>query len=147
MPGDPATAMSLDAPAPARRDVRRVLARALVACAPGMYVAALGATIALWGLRLARDQLFFWIGVGSAAFSIPAWRTWGLMLLEWLPFFGLLVAYDFLRAAVSVPPSLAHVAPQIAVDKFLFAGTVPTVWLQAHLWSPGHYHWYDYAVW
>ena len=147
MPADQATAMLLDAPAPARPHVRRVLGRSLVIGAPVVYVLALGITTVAWGLPLARDQLFFWMGLGLAAFSITAWRSWGLMVLEWLPFFALLVAYDFLRGAVSVPPELAHVAPQIDVDKFLFGGTVPTVWLQAHLWQPGHFHWYDYGVW
>jgi membrane-associated phospholipid phosphatase len=81
------------------------------------------------------------------AFSVSAWRSWGRMLLEWLPFFALLVAYDYLRGAVAVASSQAHVMPQIDVDKALFGGAVPTVWLQQHLWAPGHVHWYDYAVW
>ncbi|HEX8854212.1 MAG TPA: hypothetical protein VF752_01330, partial [Thermoleophilaceae bacterium] len=67
-------------------------ARALVLGAPLIYVVALAITIASWGLPLARDQLFMWLGLGMAAFSLSAWRTWGGMLLEWLPFFGLLVA-------------------------------------------------------
>ena len=69
------------------------------------------------------------------------------MLLEWLPFFGLLAAYDYLRGAVSVTADQAHVIPQIDFDQALFAGHVPTVWLQQHLWDAGHVHWYDYAVW
>src|SRR3954454_21379712 len=101
--------------------------------APVVYVAALGTTIAAWGLPVARDQLFLWLGLGMAAFSVSAWRSWGVMALEWLPFFGLLVAYDFLRGAVSVAPRLAHVAPQLDLDKALFGGTVPTVWLQQRL--------------
>lgn len=121
--------------------------RAVVFGAPAIYLIALGVTIASWGLPLARDQLFFWIALGLAAFSISAWRSWGVMLLEWLPFFGLLATYDYLRGAVSVPESLAHVTPQIDFDQFVFGGTVPTVWLQRHLWDPAHLHWYDYGVW
>jgi membrane-associated phospholipid phosphatase len=115
--------------------------------APALYFVALGVVIASWGLPVARDQLFLWLGLGMAAFSISAWRSWGVMLLEWLPFYGLLVAYDYLRGAVSVAPAQAHVLPQIDADKALFGGTVPTVWLQQHLWTPGHFHWYDYGVW
>jgi membrane-associated phospholipid phosphatase len=121
--------------------------RVLVMGAPAAYLVALGVTIASWGLPLARDQLFFWLVLGLAAFSVSAWRSWGVMLVEWLPFFALLATYDYVRGAVSVPESLAHVTPQIDVDKFLFGGTVPSVWLQQHLWTPGHFHWYDYAVW
>jgi hypothetical protein len=115
--------------------------------APAGYLAALGAAIAAWGLPVARDQLFFWLGLGLAAFSVSAWRSWGRMVLEWLPLYLLLVVYDFLRGAVAVAPEQAHVAPQVALDKVLGAGHVPTVWLQDHLWSPGHPHWYDFAVW
>ena len=122
--------------------------RAAGVAAPVAYLAALGAAIAAWGLPLARDQLFFWLGLGLAAFSVRAWRTWGGMVLEWLPLFGLLVLYDFLRGAVAVGAGQAHVAPQVALDKVLGAGgQVPTVWLQDHLWSAGHPRAYDYAVW
>jgi hypothetical protein len=111
------------------------------------YLVALGVTIAFSGLPVARDQLFFWLGLGIAAFSVGAWRTWGGLVLEWLPLFALLVLYDFLRGAVEVAPDQAHVAPQVAADKLLGAGQIPTVWLQHHLWNRTHLHWYDVAAW
>jgi membrane-associated phospholipid phosphatase len=86
--------------------------------------------------------------LGMAAFSVPAWRSWGGLLLEWLPFFALLVAYDRLRGAVAIDqPGQAHVDAQLAFDKVLGGGEVPTVWLQQHLWHAGHPRWYDYGVW
>jgi hypothetical protein len=138
-PGELATSL-----APRRR---RALPRAVTVGAPVVYVAALAILIASWGLPVARDQLFFWLLLGLAAFSVGAWRTWGAMLAAWLPWLGLLVAYDYLRGAVSVDPGHAHVTAQIAVDRWLGAGAVPTEWLQRRLWSPLHLHWYDYAVW
>lgn len=132
----------------ARRRPRIVAPGALVLGAPVIYVVALAIVIASWGLPIARDQLFFWLGLGMAAFSVGAWRSWGGMLLEWLPFLGLLVAYDYLRGAVSVAPERAHVAAQQAIDRALVGGgELPTVWLQRHLWSWSHPHWYDYGVW
>jgi membrane-associated phospholipid phosphatase len=121
--------------------------RYVVIGAPVVYVIALATVIISWGLPLARDQLFFWLGLGMAAFSVAAWRSWGSMLLEWLPFYGLLVAYDFLRGAVAVAPDQAHVTPQLDLDKWLGGGPVPTVWLQQHLWHVGHPRWYDYGIW
>jgi membrane-associated phospholipid phosphatase len=121
--------------------------RVLVFGAPVVYLIALGVVIASWGLPVARDQLFLWLGLGLLAFSVSAWRSWGVMVLEWLPFFALLATYDYVRGAVSVAPAQAHVMPQIDFDKALFGGTVPSVWLQQHLWSAGSIHWYDYAVW
>jgi membrane-associated phospholipid phosphatase len=126
---------------------RRRASRALVVGAPLAYVAALVTTVVSWGLPLARDQLFLWLVLGLAAFSVASWRSWGVLLLAWLPFLALLVVYDELRGAVSVVPERAHVAPQIAADRWLGGGDVPTVWLQRRLWSPGHLHWYDYGAW
>jgi membrane-associated phospholipid phosphatase len=121
--------------------------RTAVRAAPLVYLVALGATTAAWGLPLARDQLFLWLGLGMAAFSVGAWRTWGGMVLDWLPLFALLVLYDFLRGAVAVAPEDAHVKLQVAADKLLGAGQIPTVWLQHHLWTSSHLHWYDVGVW
>jgi membrane-associated phospholipid phosphatase len=136
-------ALSLDRRTPSWRPGSRAIALA----APVVYVLALAIFVGSWGLPVARDQLFIWLGLGMAAFSVLAWRSWGGLLLEWLPFFGLLVAYDFLRGAVSVAPDRAHVVAQIAVDKALAGGAVPTVWLQDHLWTHGQPRWYDYGVW
>src|SRR5919197_2583937 len=133
-------------PAPAVPS-RGLLRRAIVIGAPTAYLLALTIVIVSWGLPLARDQLFFWLGLGMAAFSVAAWRSWGRLLIEWLPLYGLLVAYDFLRGAVAVTPEQAHVDPQLMIDKALGAGAVPTVWLQQHLWTVGHPRWYDYGVW
>ena len=132
--------------APVER-TRRELHRALVVGAPLVYVVALAIFVLSWGLPIARDQLFLWLLLGLAAFSVRAWRSWGAMLLAWLPWLGLLVVYDELRGAVSVLPADAHVVPQIAVDRWLGGGVVPTEWLQHELWRPGHLPWYDLAVW
>jgi membrane-associated phospholipid phosphatase len=131
---------------PAQRR-RRQLHRAVLVGAPLIYVIALAGFVLSWGLPIARDQLFLWLLLGLAAFSVGAWRSWGAMLLAWLPWLGLLVAYDELRGAVSVLPADAHVAPQIALDRWLGGGVVPTEWLQRELWRPDHLHAYDVAVW
>jgi membrane-associated phospholipid phosphatase len=115
--------------------------------APVAYAAALVAVTMVNGLPLGHTDLFFWILLGLAAFSLPAWRRWGRMLLEWLPLMALLLVYDYLRGAVSVPGAQAHVAPQIAADRWLGGGQVPTVWLQHHLYDPGTLRWYDIAIW
>lgn len=126
---------------------RRAVERALLLGAPAAYLVALAVVSASRGLPLTRDQMFIWLLLGMAAFSVAAWRSWGGMLLEWLPFFGLLVAYDFLRGAVAVAPERAHVVAQLAVDRALAGGAVPTVWLQQQLWSPGRFEPWDYGIW
>ena len=38
--------------------------------------------------------------------------------------------------------------PQLDAEELLFVGTVPTVWLQEHLWHGSFdLRWYDYAAW
>jgi PAP2 superfamily len=142
--------IAVEQPLPAKRKrgwTRQLSGPAVRIGVPAVYLVALAVAIVSWGLPVARDQLFLWLGLGMAAFSVSAWRSWGMMVLEWLPFFGLLVLYDYFRGAVSVTATQAHVLPQIDADKALFGGSVPTVWLQQHLWTPGHFHWYDYGVW
>jgi PAP2 superfamily len=42
----------------------------------------------------------------------------------------------------------AHAHLQIELDRLLGFGSVPTVWLQDHLWhGAAHLQWYDYATW
>ncbi|HEY8582761.1 MAG TPA: phosphatase PAP2 family protein [Capillimicrobium sp.] len=82
-----------------------------------------------------------------AAFSVAAWRSWGRLVLEWLPFLALLVAYDYARGAVTTAPQDAHIDPQVAFDTWIGGGPVPTVWLQERLFDPGAVQWYDVASW
>ena len=126
---------------------RLLTLRTLSITAPILYVIALAITIAADGPPVAHDALFLWLGLGMAAFSVSAWRRWALMLLEWLPFFGLLILYDYIRGAVSVDSTHAHVQAQIAIDRALGLGEVPTVWLQLHLYEPGHVRALDIASW
>ena len=52
------------------------------------------------------------------------------------------------RAAAGADGWLAptHFLPQADVDAWLFGGTVPTVWLQAHLHDPGRVQWFEVAA-
>ena len=135
-------------PAGAIQSKRPTLGRVLAITAPIVFTVSLVVSILINGAPIARDQMFLWLLLGMAAFSISAWRRWGLMLLEWLPFFGLLVAYDYLRGAASVKEADAWVQPQIAVDRALtLDGALPTVWLQQQLYDPAHLPWYDVLAW
>lgn len=121
--------------------------RAAALATPVVYLLALGFTVVRWGLPVARDQLFFWLALGMASFSVTRPRTLGRLVLEWLPIFGLLVLYDVLRGAVDGTPEAAHRSAQQSFDATLFGGDGPTVWLQRHLWHPGQPRAWDYAIW
>jgi membrane-associated phospholipid phosphatase len=104
--------------------------------------------VAVNGVMLSRDLIFLWILVGLLAVSAADLRGWARgVIVDWLPFFAALFAYDLLRGMVGNNPLFEpHTFPQIRVDEFLFGG-VPTVELQASLYEAGTVHWYDLAVW
>jgi hypothetical protein len=96
------------------------------------------------GIPYWRTDLLLWLVIGLAAFSIGK-RNVLTIIVDFLPFALVLIAYDQLRgwADSAGMPTWWH--PQIDVDKFLFFGTEPTVWLQQHL-KHGHVQWWDILV-
>jgi hypothetical protein len=112
-------------------------------------VAYLLATVALFvglGIPYQRDLIAIWSVVGLLAFSVADLRgSARAVVLEWLPFMAVLIAYDSLRGSAGHLFAV-HWLPQLDVDRWMFGGTTPTVWLQHALWH-GHVAWYDVAVW
>lgn len=104
--------------------------------------------VAFNGVMLSRDLVFLWILVGLLAVSAADLRGWARgVVVDWLPFFAALFAYDLLRGMVGNDPLFTpHVFPQIRADELLFGG-VPTVELQGALYEAGAIHWYDVAAW
>ena len=123
--------------------------RLLVYAAPVVWAAAFAENSIVHGLPVGRDRLLLWIFLGLFAFSITNPRRFVTgVVLEWLPFAGILLAYDLLRGSADGLLFRAHVRPQIDADKVIGLGAVPSVWLQQHLWhGAGSIRWYDYATW
>jgi hypothetical protein len=110
-----------------------------------VYVVASLVVFILLGVPYQRDLLAIWLLLGLLCFSLSDVRGWARgVVLEWLPFIGLLIAYDSLRGSASHLFGV-HYLPQIDADKWLFGG-VPTVSLQHWLWS-GHVVWWDVIFW
>ena len=103
------------------------------------------AVFVLVGVPIERDLLAVWLLLGLLCFSLSDIRGYARgVVLEWLPFIGLLIAYDSLRGSAGHLFGV-HYLPQIQADQALFGGTVPTVTLQHWLWH-GHVVWYDVIV-
>ncbi len=64
-------------------------------------------------------------------------------LRDWLPFVGVLLVYESMHGFADDLGQVAHSTDLIATERFLFGGTVPTLWLQQHLWQ-GAVSWYDW---
>lgn len=124
----------------------RLLARWL---APVVYAVALAAFTWRDGVPAARERLLLWIVLGLLAVSITNLGGWmRSVVLEWLPFALFLWVYDLLRGAADGLLFEAHFRPMIEVDRLLFLGAVPTVWLQERLWhGAADVRWYDLASW
>jgi hypothetical protein len=100
------------------------------------------------GVPFDREGLLTWVCLGVLAGSVGRHPAALLqVVLDFVPFALVLVAYDYLRG-VSYQlgmPTWWH--PQVDADRFLFFGHEPTVWLQEHLKHPyPDVRWYDVAV-
>ncbi len=117
--------------------------------APVVYFCALGAFTYFVGLPTARDRALAWILLGLLAFSVTDLRRVGRGLIyDWAPFLLVLFTYDVLRGRADGLLFSAFTRPQLRFDEWVFAGHVPTVWLQDHLWhGVADVRWYDYALW
>jgi PAP2 superfamily len=88
------------------------------------------------GLAFNRELLLLYIATGLIAASIGRGHKVWAVVCDWLPFALVLLVYDVSRGAAALigAPTLWHFQPQ--ADRWLFFGTVPTVWLQERIKMP-----------
>jgi len=100
------------------------------------------------GLPFDRNRLLLSLAIFLASVSIgrhPAWLVW--VMIDFVPFAAVLTAYDYLRGLSDSTGMPTWWHPQVGLDRFLFAGHLPTIWLQERLkHAPGDIHWYDLVV-
>jgi hypothetical protein len=116
----------------------RWLAIALWACVVGYRTV-------VDGFAFNRELLLLYICTGLAAASIGQGKRVLYVVRDWLPFALVLIAYDLSRGAATLVgrPTLWHW--QADADRWLFFGSMPTVWLQEHLKS-AQPPWWEVAV-
>jgi len=98
------------------------------------------------GVPFDRTGLLFWVAIGLGCLCIgrhPIWLVW--VVVDFFPLAAVLIAYDGLRGWSHTAGFPTWWTPQIDVDKALFFGHVPTVWLQEHL-KQAEVQWYDVVV-
>jgi hypothetical protein len=88
------------------------------------------------GFAFNRELLLLYICTGLLAASIGQGRRMLYVVRDWLPFALVLVAYDLSRGAATLigRPTMWHW--QVDADRWMFSGTIPTVWLQERLKLP-----------
>lgn len=113
---------------------------------PLAFIVASAVLVALVGVPYQRDALAIWLLLGLLCFSLADLRGYVRgVVLEWLPFIALLIAYDSLRGSAKGLTGV-HYLPQLQVDQWLFGGATPTVSLQHALWH-GRVVWFDLIFW
>ncbi len=85
------------------------------------------------GLAFNRELLLLYIATGLIAASIGRGHKVFAVVRDWLPLALVLVLYDFSRGAADMLGGRTLWQFQAGVDRWLFFGTVPTVWLQEHI--------------
>jgi hypothetical protein len=88
------------------------------------------------GLAFNRELLLLYIATGLIAASIGRRHRVFAVVRDWLPFALVLVLYDLSRGAATLLGASTLWQFQPDADRWLFFGTVPTVWLQEHLKMP-----------
>lgn len=112
----------------AARDRRLTLLRRI---AVSTWLVVVAYRVATTGIAFNRELLLLYICTGLAAASIGR-RQVLYVIRDWLPFALVLLVYDLSRGAADLigRPTLWHW--QADTDRWLFDGTMPTVWLQEH---------------
>jgi len=111
-----------------------------------LYFAALVVIVIRSGVPTGRPVLATIIIIGLLLTSIGhSWRHSAQVVLDWLPFTGVLLLYDRTRGIADTLGISLHEKDILDAEKWLFGGVEPTVWLQHHLYDPAHVYWYDAA--
>ena len=103
-----------------------------------------GCNLFFRGLTVDRPDLIVWTVTGVLAFSVGRRSPWSV-IVDWLPFAALLMAYDFSRGAAHLLGRPTLWTPQITVDRWLGFGHEPTIWLQEHL-KESSVPWWEFLV-
>jgi hypothetical protein len=118
---------------PASREVSLTWARRLAVSTWALVVTYRTVTD---GVAFNRELLLLYIATGLIAASIGRGHKVITVVRDWLPFALVLVLYDLSRGAADAlgAPTLWRFQPDF--DRWLFFGTVPTVWLQERIKMP-----------
>jgi len=119
---------------------RADLDRRMLLITLGVLALMLALAIFLFGLSITTDRYLLILFMPALVL-----RRGRMYLRDFGIFAALIVVYSELRGLAHVLRPEPFYVPQLNVDKWLFAGHVPTVELQQWFWT-GSMHWYDHVI-
>lgn len=134
-----------EAPAQSSADTRARRLRVLRYGAIAVWAAVVIYRTATDGFAFNRELLLLYIATGLLAASIGQGRRMLYVIRDWLPFAVVLAAYDLSRGAATLVGRPTLWQWQVDADRWLFFGTVPTVWLQERL-KMLHPPWWEVVI-
>lgn len=98
------------------------------------------------GLPTDRVMVAVWAVAGVLCLNVGRpWRSQLQLVTDWIVVVGLLFAYDYSRGAADGLGRPIHVTGPRDLDRMLFLGADPNVWMQDRLYRPS-VQWYDLAA-
>lgn len=85
------------------------------------------------------------MAVTAAVIAIPISR-YRSYATAFLPYGGAWLVFTFLRSFADETPVPLRTIWVTNIERRMFLGTEPTLWLQQHLFDPQHISWYDYGT-
>lgn len=113
-----------------------------------VYAVALVLVVALRGFPLERAQVLMWL-VGGLVIATTGRPGGGLgrVLRDWVPLGLVLAAYDLSRGVADTLGMPVQIASLVDLERWLFGGVVPTVWVQEQLGPyEGGARWWEVPV-
>jgi len=83
--------------------------------------------------------------VTAAILAVPASR-FRAYTAAFLPYGLVWLVFSLLRSLADETAIPLRTAEVTAIERGMFGGVTPTIWLQERLYEPGVIHWYDYAT-
>lgn len=112
-----------------------------------VYLGVLAWIVIEFGIPTGRQAIAILIILGLLITRIGhGWRALGRVVVDWLPFTAVLIAYDRTRGLADAVGLPLHESDIVTAENWLFDGHVPTVWLQQQLYDAHAVHWYDALI-
>lgn len=104
------------------------------------------AVIVITGSVLLNPAFIGWgTAVTAAIIAVPVSR-FRVYAAAFLPYGAVWLIFTLLRSYADETPIGLRTEQVTSVERWLFFGTTPTIWLQGHLFDPVHLGWLDYLT-